>query len=56
MGGLLVEALELSFLTALAGNQHSLDSDGQPVIFEIVVTEVKEAEKDADAIQEHHHA
>jgi hypothetical protein len=34
-----MQRLELSFLAALPGNQHSLIPDGQPVVLEIVVTE-----------------
>lgn len=35
---------ELSLLTALAGKHRSLVPEGQPVIVEIVVTEIKDAE------------
>jgi hypothetical protein len=35
---------ELSLLTALSGKQRSLIPDGQPVVVEIVVTEVKPKE------------
>jgi len=42
---------ELSLLTALSGKQRSLIPDGQPVIVEIVFTEIKDAEKLAEAIQ-----
>ena len=37
--------MELSFLTALPGNQRSLIPDGQPVILEIVVTETSQPDK-----------
>jgi len=36
---------ELSLLTALSGKQRPLIPDGQPVVLEIVVTEVKESGK-----------
>ncbi len=36
---------ELSLLTALSGKQRSLIPDGQPVVLEIVVTEVEESGK-----------
>ena len=42
---------ELSLLTTLSGKQRSLVPDGQPVVLEIVVTEIKDAEKRAEAIQ-----
>ena len=38
-----MQRLELSFLAALSGNQRSLIPDGQPVVLEIVVTEIKDA-------------
>jgi len=44
-----MQRLELSFLAALSGNQRSLISDGQPVVAEIVVTDVKALEKEAKA-------
>jgi hypothetical protein len=40
---------ELSLLTTLSGNQRSLIPDGQPVVLEIVVTEMKPSEKQAEA-------
>jgi hypothetical protein len=40
-----MQRMELSFLTALAGNQRPLIPDGQPVIFEIIVTEIQNDEK-----------
>jgi hypothetical protein len=42
---------ELSLLTTLSGKQRSLIPDGQPVVLEIVVTEIKGAYKGAEAIQ-----
>ena len=42
---------ELSLLTALTGKQRSLIPDGQPVVLEIVVTEIKDGEQRAEAIQ-----
>jgi len=42
---------ELSLLTTLSGKQRSLIPDGQPMVLEIVVTEIKDAEKRAEAIQ-----
>ena len=42
---------ELSLLTTLSGKQRSLIPDGQPVVLEIFVTEIKDAEKRAEAIQ-----
>jgi len=36
---------ELSLLTALSGKQWSLIPDGQPVVLEIVVREIKDAEE-----------
>ncbi len=35
---------ELSLLTTLTGKQRSLIPDGQPVVLEIVLTEIKDAE------------
>ena len=40
-----MQRMELSFLGALPSSQRSLVAEGQPVIFEIVVTEAKDAEK-----------
>jgi hypothetical protein len=40
-----MQRLELAFLAALSGNQRSLIPDGQPVIFEIVVTDAQPSEK-----------
>ena len=42
---------ELSLLTTLSGKQRSLIPDGQPVVLEIVVTEIEDADKRAEAIQ-----
>jgi hypothetical protein len=41
-----MQRMELSLLTALPGKQRSLVLDGQPVVLEIVVTEVKVSLKD----------
>ena len=37
-----MQRMELSLLTKLTGSQRSLIADGQPVISEIVVTEITE--------------
>ena len=42
-----MQRMELSFLAALSNSQRSLVPEGQPVIHEIVVTEVKDADKRA---------
>ena len=42
---------ELSLLTTLSGKQLSLIPDGQPVVLEIVVTEIKDTEKRPEATQ-----
>lgn len=39
-----MQRMELSFLAVLPGNQRSLVPDGQPMILEIAVTEIKDAE------------
>ena len=44
-----MQRMELSFLAALPSSQRSLVSEGQPVIHEIVVTEVKDEDKRAEA-------
>lgn len=44
-----MQRMELSFLAALPSCQRSLVPDGQPVILEIAVTEVKDADKRAEA-------
>jgi hypothetical protein len=41
----------LSLLTARYDRKQSLIPDAQPVVLEIVVTEVKDADKRAEAIQ-----
>ena len=38
---------KLSLLTALSGKQRALIPDGQPVVLDIAVTELKDAEKEA---------
>lgn len=43
--GTAMQRSELSLLTALSGKQRSLIPDGQTVALEIVVTEIKDAEK-----------
>jgi len=40
-----MQRMELSFLIALPSSQRNLIAEGQPVIVEITVTEVKELEK-----------
>jgi len=47
-----MQRLELSFLDVLPSSQRSLIPDGQPLILEIVVTEIAEAEKRGQKIQE----
>jgi hypothetical protein len=47
-----IQRMELSFLVALSGNQRSLIPDGQPVVLDLAVTEVKDAEKRNREIQE----
>ena len=42
-----MQRMELSFLTALPSSQRSLIAEGQPVIHEIAVTEVKDTDKRA---------
>jgi hypothetical protein len=42
-----MQRMELSLLTKLPSNQRSLIAEGQPIILEIVVTEVKDLEKRA---------
>ncbi len=44
-----MQRMELSFLAALSGNQRSLIQDGQPVVAEIVVTDMKRLEKEPEA-------
>ena len=40
-----MQRLELSLLTALPGKQRLLIPDGQPVVIEIIVTDMKALEK-----------
>ena len=40
-----MQRMELSFLAALSSGERKLIAEGQPVIIEISVTEVKESEK-----------
>ena len=40
-----MQRMELSLLTKLPSSQRSLIAEGQPVIHEIVVTEINPAEK-----------
>jgi hypothetical protein len=40
-----MQRMELSALNTLPANQRSLIPDGQPVVLEITVTEIKDAEK-----------
>ena len=47
-----MQRMELSFLAALPSSQRSLISDGQPVIVEIVVTEMKPSDKQPQAVKE----
>ena len=39
---------ELSLLTSLSGKQRSLIPDGQPVVLEIVVTDIRALDKEAE--------
>ena len=43
-----MQRMELSFLAALSGNQRSLITDGQPVIVEIIVTDIKAMENEPE--------
>ena len=43
-----MQRMDLSFLTKLPANQRSLITEGQPMIFEIVVTEVESQQKRAE--------
>ena len=47
-----MQRMELASLSALAGNQRSLVPDGQPVVTEIVVTEVAAPDKHPQAHKE----
>ena len=40
-----MQRMELSFLAALPSGQRALIAEGQPVVFEIVVTEVQHQER-----------
>ena len=46
-----MQKLELSLLAKLPSSQRSLIAEGQPMILEIVVTELKEAEMPAEPIK-----
>lgn len=43
-----MQRMDLSFLMALPGNQRALVPDGQPVVREISITEVRNAEQSAE--------
>jgi hypothetical protein len=47
-----MQRMELSFLMALPGNQRALVPDGQPVVLEIVMTEMKPSDKQAQEVKE----
>ena len=47
-----MQRMELASLSALAGNQRSLVPDGQPVVTEIVVTEVAASDKQSPTDKE----
>ena len=47
-----MQRIELSFLAALPSSQRSLVAEGQPVIVEIVVTEMKPSDKQPQAVKE----
>ena len=47
-----MQRMELSFLAALPSSQRSLVAEGQPVIVEIVVTEMKPSDKQPQAVKE----
>ena len=47
-----MQRMELSFLGALSSSQRSLVAEGQPVIVEIVVTEMKPSDKQPQAVKE----
>jgi hypothetical protein len=48
----IMQRLELSLITKLQSNQRSLIAEGQPVILEIVFTEIKGADERAQEIRE----
>ena len=47
-----MQRMELSFLAALPSSQRSLVAEGQPVIVEILVTEMKPSDKQPQAVKE----
>jgi len=47
-----LQRMELSFLATLPGNQRSLVPDGQPMVLEIVMTEMKPSDKQAQEVKE----
>lgn len=47
-----MQRMELSFIAALSSNQRSLVPDGQPVVLEIVVTEMKPSDKQPQEVKE----
>lgn len=47
-----MQRMELSLLTKLPSSQRSLIADGQPVILEIVVTEVQAPDKKPQEVKE----
>ena len=46
-----MQRMELSFLAALPSSQRSLVPDGQPVIVEIIVTEMKSSDKQSQEVK-----
>ena len=47
-----MQRMELSYLAALPSSQRSLVTEGQPVIVEIIVTEMKPSDKQPQAVKE----
>jgi hypothetical protein len=47
-----MQRMELSLLTKLPGSQRALIADGQPVILEIVATEIKSPDKQSQEVKE----
>jgi hypothetical protein len=47
-----MQRMELSLLTKLPSSQRALIADGQPVILEIVVTEIKPSDQQAQTVKE----
>lgn len=45
-----MQRMELSFLAALPSSQRSLITEGQPVIHEIIVNDMKELDKEAGTV------